>query len=306
MTMQPNPVPNPFLVRNRGGTTAPFSVEILANSLLVAGLDALAAYAIAAELRDVLQRDDEPEIDSSALSERAAELIAQRCQVAAAERYRAWRRFRHSGRPLVLCLLGAPGVGKATVATHLSLRLGIHRVVPTDAIREVLRTVIPESALPELHASAYSADSDKADQLGNGFRRQARAVSAAAAAVADRAVREGRDIMLFGSHLLPGQMRASLRDRGCNAFVLELFLTLHDERLHRARMLRRIRSEASMPGVRHVRNFAAVRKLQQQLSGLAKQGNVVSHDEAGAAGLTEWIVDHVVAAHEVAVNSAPR
>ena len=46
------------------------------------------------------------------------------------------------------------------------------------------------------------------------------AVSAAAAAVADRAVREGRDIMLFGSHLLPGQMRASLRDRGCNAFVL--------------------------------------------------------------------------------------
>jgi 2-phosphoglycerate kinase len=287
-------------VRNRGGISAPFSTEWLANSLLASGLDTSASHTIAAELCLALQQNSEGEIDSGELSERAAEMITERFDQEAANRYRAWRRFRHSGQPLVVCLLGAPGVGKSAVASALSLRLGIHRVVPTDSVREVLRTVIPQSALPELHLSSYDAAAIEPGGLGSGFIRQARAVNHAATAVAERGVGDGRDTMLVGAHLIPGETRAELAERGCDAVVVELLLTLGDEQLHRNKMLRRIRSEASMPGIRHVRNFAAVRKLQRHLEELAKSGGVVCHDLSNGHGLTEWIVDHIVASRSIA------
>jgi 2-phosphoglycerate kinase len=290
---------NLVLVRNRGGIAAPLSIDTLANSLLASGVGALTTYAIATECSQQLQHSGESAIDSCDLAARAAELLAQHGDHEAADRYRAWRRFRHSGQGLVLCLLGAPGVGKSAIASALSLRLGIHRVVPTDSLREVLRTVIPTTLLPELHVSAYDAEVGESGTIGSGFLRQARAVSSAAAAVAARAVGEGRDIMLVGTHLIPGETRANLAESGCDAHVVELLLTLDDEKLHRARMLRRIRSEASMPGVRHVRNFRAVRQLQRHLVDLARRGGVVQHDLGNGQDLTEWIVDHVVAEREV-------
>lgn len=300
MTIEDPTRANLVLVRNRGGISSPFATEELANSLLASGLDSSATHTIAAELCLGLQQGCDGEIDSSELCERAAEMIAQRFDHEAANRYRAWRRFRHSGQPLVVCLLGAPGVGKSAVASALSLRLGIHRVVPTESVREVLRTVIPKSALPELHLSSYDAAAIEPAELGSGFIRQARAVSHAATAVAGRGAGAGHDIMLVGAHLIPGETRAELAERGCDAVVVELLLTLDDEQLHRNKMLRRIRSEASMPGIRHVRNFAAVRKLQRHLVDLAKSGGVVCHDLSNSHGLTEWVVDHVVATRGVA------
>ena len=74
------------------------------------------------------------------------------------------------------------------MATRLAVRLGITRVVTTDAIREVLRTVIPDTVLPELHCSTFET-AKRADGAGGqlqSFHRQARAVGAATAAVANR------------------------------------------------------------------------------------------------------------------------
>lgn len=293
-----------LLVRNRAGVSVPFSVEALATSLQVTGIEPPDAYAIAARLGAGLPTESAVEVDSSALMERAAELLEAMVGPAAAERYRGWRRFRQLGRPLVLCLLGAPGVGKSTLATGLALRLGIHRVVPTEAVREVLRTVVPKAVLPELHVSAHDAVAIRPGNDGGGFLRQARAVSSAATAVAARAVAEGRHVLLVGAHLVPGETRAQLAARGVDAIVLEVLLTLEDEDLHRARMLRRLRSDPAMPGARHLQNFRAVRSLQQQLRELARAGNVVGHDVASSERLTEWIVDHVVA--EACLAADPR
>ena len=52
------------------------------------------------------------------------------------------------GRPVVIVLGGAPGSGKSTLATNLAVRLDITRVVTTDAMREVLRVVVPATVLP--------------------------------------------------------------------------------------------------------------------------------------------------------------
>ena len=46
-------------------------------------------------------------------------------------------KMRRLARPLIILLGGPTGAGKSTVATMLASRLGITRVIPTDAIREV-------------------------------------------------------------------------------------------------------------------------------------------------------------------------
>jgi 2-phosphoglycerate kinase len=289
-----------LLVQNRAGVSYPFSRETLATSLQVSGILPPQAFLIAAEVEAGLHREGAVEVDSSQLAERAAIALATHSGAAAAERFRAWRRFRHLGRPLVLCLLGARGVGKSTQATGLAPQLGIHRTVPTEAVREVLRTVVPSTMLPELHVAAHDAAAMPTGVLAGGFLGQAEAVGHAATAVAAGAVAEGRNVMLVGAHLVPGRTRAQLAARGSTAMVVELLLTLDDEREHRLRMLRRLRSEPGMPGVRHLQNFRAVRLLQEELRRLARAGGVVSHDLAGRTNLTEWIVDHVVAAAHVA------
>ncbi|MEZ6035919.1 MAG: AAA family ATPase [Planctomycetota bacterium] len=279
------------LVQNRAGVSIPFQLEELANSLLVTGLEPPDTYAIASRLEASLRDEQVQEIDSAAIEQRVAQLLSILIDDTAAERYRAWRRFRYLGRPLVVCLLGAPGVGKSTTAARLALRLGIPRVMSTESVREVLRTVVPASVLPELHRSVL--------EVGAGFVRQTEAVGQAAAAAAAGACAEGRSVLLVGSHLVPGETRARLAERGSDAMVLELLLTLEDEALHRSRMLRRLRSDPAMPGVRHLQNFRAVRSLQQRLVELAQHNDVVQHDLAGEARLTEWVVDRVIASCEV-------
>ena len=61
--------------------------------------------------------------------------------------------------PLVILIGGATGVGKSTIATQLAHRLGIVRVVATDAaIREVMRAMLSAELMPALHVSSFQAD----------------------------------------------------------------------------------------------------------------------------------------------------
>ena len=59
--------------------------------------------------------------------------------------------------PLVILIGGATGVGKSTIATQLAARLGIVRVVATDAIREVMRSMLSPELMPTLHTSSFHA-----------------------------------------------------------------------------------------------------------------------------------------------------
>lgn len=189
------------------------------------------------------------------------------------ERLRRWRELEARGRPLVVLIGGATGVGKSTVATEVAARLGITRVSSTDFIRQIMRSVVAEAIAPELSRSSFELDRgsgvDNARSHSE-FERQAQEVLVGVRATIDRAVAEGTSIVLEGIHLLPCLIDlAGMRD----ALVVAVILQVEDEDDHEERFARRARA-SRRPAARYGDGLDAIRALQGHLVGCA-QGNGV-------------------------------
>jgi 2-phosphoglycerate kinase len=282
-------------VRDRVGLDLPFSRGIMASSILATGLPTDQAYGIASAIQRQLDSGGPGEVSADALACLAAKAIDEMAGDSFGRRYRSWRATRRSGRPIIVVLSGAPGVGKSTVAARLAARLGISRVVTTDTIRDVLRTVIPPSVLPELHASTYELDVPPAY---DGFERQAAAVASATMAVADRLTKERRNVLLEGVHLLPGLVTRSFAGHTDRPVVVERLLVLDDAGVHRAQLKKRSHDEPARRGDRTLDHLDTIRHIQDHLTGHAARNGIGSYNLADPTELTQQVVDAIVAALE--------
>ena len=189
------------------------------------------------------------------------------------ERLRRWRDLEALGRPLVVLIGGATGVGKSTIATELAARLGITRVSSTDFIRQILRSVVSEAIAPELSRSSFELDRGSGVDNARShfeFERQAQEVLVGVRAAIDRAVAEGTSIILEGIHLLPCLIDLTgVRD----ALVVAVVLQVEDEDDHEDRFARRART-SQRPAERYGDGLVAIRALQGHLVGCAQSNGV--------------------------------
>ncbi|MDY7099861.1 MAG: hypothetical protein S0880_01615 [Actinomycetota bacterium] len=282
-----------LMITNSHGDVLPFSRGIMATSLLATGIRTEEAYRLASLVQRSL--DDGHDIHQ------ADELVAAACSVMRAEpggeriaeQWLAWRAARKSGRPVVIVLSGAPGVGKSTLATRLAVRLEITRVVTTDAIREVLRMVVPPTVLHELHLSTFELLGSEEHDRFVGFDRQCSTVSNALAAVAARLVTENRSVIAEGVHLQPGVLTGALADHPQRPVVIERVVTAR-EHVHRANLDNRRTEEPLRAGDRHCRNFDRIVAIQQRLQQQAHEAGVRTMDTTEATGLTQDLVGEIV------------
>ena len=282
------------IVKDRSGLGLPFSRGLMATSILATGAHTDQAYAIAAEIQQILARRGVPSIEASDLSSLAHQAIQSFAGDQLAARYQTWRHLRQEARPLLLVLGGAPGVGKSTVSTRLAVRFGITRIVTTDTIREVLRTVIPPSVLPELHVSTYESVRTGSDPA-EAFLRQARVVGGALVAVTRRLLTERRSAIVEGVHLLPGDLGAALADHPSRPVIVELLLTLDDEATHRAQLTARSREEPGRSGQRAVNQFETIRLLHDLLVDHARRAEVEGIDIGNPQRLTDRLLELIFA-----------
>ncbi len=149
-----------IIVRDRTGAALPYSRGIMATSLLASGVLTEEAHRLAALVQARLLHHDRHDVEAQELVELARLTLHEHAQdPAVVERWIAWREAKRSGRPIVIVLGGAPGVGKSTVATRLAVRLGITQVVTTDTIREVppsrsVTTIEPPSSITAVEQTA--------------------------------------------------------------------------------------------------------------------------------------------------------
>lgn len=289
------------LVEDRGHTL-PYSKGLMAQQLSASGLAPQRAYELAVAIERRLQHSGEQRIEARALRSLAEEVLAHEEGEEALERFRRWRRIDRLDRPLIVLLAGTTGVGKSTLATQLAGRLGITRVIATDAIRHVLRSFFSHEFMPTVHHSAFEAgravegpardaSGPEADVDLLGFAQQAEIVGKGVGAIVERACDERTPMVVEGVHLLPGSLDPALRER---CVAVEAVITVGDEHEHRAHLGSRGGGRGAAD--RYLDRFEQIRKLQGYLVDRARGERVTVIENTGLDTALAAVMDLVLEA----------
>jgi len=248
-------------------TGLPFSKGLLASQIMVTGLSPYRAYQVAEEVELRLLEGRKASVSTDELADMTLLVIRELAGERYASNFVRWQRVEHLDVPVVILIGGATGVGKSTIATQLAARLGIVRVVATDAIREVMRAMLSPQLMPTLHVSSFQADQamreppiKNADALVVGFREQTAAVSVGINALIDRAAMEGTSIVIEGAHVVPGFFDAEAY--GDRILAVPFIIGVDDEERHLSHFAAREDAIASRPATRYAEGFDGIRRLQ--------------------------------------------
>jgi 2-phosphoglycerate kinase len=277
----------------------PYSKGLTASSLMVTGLGPIKSYHVANKVEEELIALGKDAVSEEHLTDLTLEVLRREAGDAYAQAFVKWQSVSQLDMPLIILLGGATGVGKSTIATQLATRLGITRVISTDAVREVLRSALTSEMFPTLYSSSFEADKavrqpipHSGDRLIIGFREQAQAVAVGAKALIDRAIAEGTDLILEGAHLVPGFLEGASSE---DALIVPLLVVVESEELHKNHFYWRTRDVRQRPGNRYLNNFKKIRRIQKYMesSALIRSVPRISHIDLDAT-LSE-IIDHVIA-----------
>jgi 2-phosphoglycerate kinase len=282
-----------------GKAGLPYSKGLMATSIMAAGLPPGRAYHVAEAIEKRLHEEGHESVSSSELRDLAVAVLEEAVGVRYAENYRRWQRAQDRTIPLIVLIGGSTGVGKSTVATTVAHRLGIVRIVSTDAVREVMRGIFTREMMPSIHTSSFDVStllrepSGEADPVISGFRQQVQAVTVGIAQIIRRAVVEGTDLIIEGAHVVPGFLDLPARTQ---AIVAPLVITVDDEQIHRSHFVARSHDARSRGHRRYLDHYGDIRKIQRYLKALALEHGVPVVPSYSLDATVSRVMELVVAA----------
>src|SRR5438105_4344288 len=248
----------------------PYSKGLMASRVMVTGPSPFRAYQVAERIEEVLEARGAQALTTRELTTIAVRVLEEMAGERYAKNFLRWEEVEALDVPLVLLIGGATGVGKSTIATQLAARLGIVRVVATDAIREVMRALFSRELMPTLYTSSFDADSALrepptrgTDKVIVGFREQTAAVSVGLDALIDRARLEGTSVIIEGAHVVPGFF--DLESRKDQILAVPLVVTVDDDDVHRSHFSARSIDAGARPAARYSAGFDNIRRVQRYI-----------------------------------------
>lgn len=285
-----------IVVSDRAGL--PYSKGLMASSIMATGLAPSRAYEVAERIEQDLLDAKRLHITLAELRDEAARVLSAMVGERYAKTYLKWQAVEELELPLIILIGGATGVGKSTIATQLAARLGITRIVSTDAIRQVMRSLFSEQLMPALYVSSFNADEAlrhpiprSADPVIVGFQEQVRVVAVGIESLIERAVIEGTDLIIEGAHLVPGFIGGAWEDK---AVVVPIVITVDDEELHRSHFFLRAQDSRERRLDRYLTSFSNIRKVQKYIRSLALQRGVPVIPSYSLDASLAATIDHVV------------
>lgn len=290
-----------IVVSDRAGL--PFSKGLMASSLMATGLAPFRAYQVAERVEQDMISSQRYEVTRQDLRELATTALSEMVGQRYAETYRNWQSVEELDLPMIILIGGTTGVGKSTIATQLAARLGITRIISTDAVREVMRSLFSERIMPAVHTSSFEAHEAlrgpmprSSDPVIVGFEAQVRAVSVGIEALIERSVLEGTDLIMEGAHLVPGFVTSPpwAPPWEEKAVVVPIVITVDDEDVHRSHFFLR-GSEAGHRNVeRYLTHFGDIRKVQKYIRSAAQHDDVPVISSYSLDATLTAVIDHVV------------
>jgi len=252
----------------------PYSKGLRASELMVTGLAPHRAYQIAEEVEQRLLASGAPTIALADLNELTLDVLTDVAGERYAKNFLRWQEVHNLDVPLVILIGGATGVGKSTLATQLAVRLGIVRVVATDAVREVMRAMFTARLMPTLYVSSFDAGSALREPPGRsqdkvivGFREQTASVAVGINALLERAAVEGTSAVIEGAHVVPGFFDLGPYEE--RVLAIPVVITVEEEDAHRSHFVARSIDSSSRPFDRYLTGFPNIRRVQKYIKSQA-------------------------------------
>lgn len=267
---------NPSIVISDRETGLPYSKGLMASQVMVTGLSPFRAYQVAEAVEERLLESGAPSVTGDDLDRAVLDAITELAGDRYAKNFQRWREVEALDIPLVVLIGGTTGVGKSTLATQLATRLGIVRVVATDAVREVMRALFSKELMPALHTSSFEAgtvlrEAPKRDAAIVGFREQTNVVAVGIDALLARAALEGTSIIIEGAHVVPGFL--DLVSREDRFLAVPVIVTVEDEDVHKSHFAGRGADHAGRPAPRpasrYLEGFDDIRRIQRYIKSQA-------------------------------------
>lgn len=257
-----------------GNNGLPYSKGLMASAFTVTGMLPSKSYRVAESIQDQLRAKGIFSLTTKELTNMAADVLKKEMGKDHAEKYLKWQALSRIDKPLIILIGGGTGVGKSTIATEVAHRLGIRRIVQTDAIREVMRAVFSYDLMPTLYYSSFEAWrglrpslASETDAIIAAFEEQVATVTVGLDAVIERAMRESLNIILEGVHLVPGFIDLS---QFPDAFVLQIIIKVDDPRTHKSHFYVRDPGLGSHRSYkRYLENFENIRRIGEYIENRA-------------------------------------
>ncbi|MHB1375956.1 MAG: zeta toxin family protein [Candidatus Humimicrobiaceae bacterium] len=274
----------------------PFSKGILANSIAITGLDIIVAHKISMDIQEYLFETKATFISLDELRTLVFRFIKDEVSLEYAEKYLLWQSVGKLKKPLIILIGGSTGAGKSTVATIISNRLNISRVVSTDAIREIMRTSISDKLIRPLQGSSYNAYKYLSpvpagvDPVILGFREQVMAVNVGIEAIISRSVEEKIDTIVEGAHIVPGFFK--IKEFYNKAIIENYIIIVKDEDIHREHFIKRTyETQGSRPMEKYLKHLKNIRQIQGYIEDLAEKNNVKILDNNNLDNTLNTVMD---------------
>ena len=251
----------------QGKDTTPFSKGLLAFSISASGIPPQKAYQMALRIESRLIQKQQEVVSKAELFARVQKTLLRTYGEETTVLYRISSQLDKLPKPLIICIGGGTGIGKSALATTLGTRLGIHKVIGTDTIREIMRLVFTEELLPTLHTSSSQVGellklrgSAGSEQVLAGYQLQSQHVGVGIRATIRRSIKEQQSVILEGVHLLP-LLQEIKQSPPEGAYVVTVLIALLNPKDHRSRFATRAQESPNRPEVRYLRQYRQIRKI---------------------------------------------
>jgi 2-phosphoglycerate kinase len=212
--------------------------------------------------------------------------------------------------PYIILIGGATGVGTSSISSKLSELYPVRGFQRTDAIRQVIRTLLSPLVSPEIFQSTYKAYENidtiyadpqvmDLDKVLYGHVKQSEIILLGLDGAIARDIKEGISSIFEGVHILPGRLKQkdwytkqirikmieSLKDFGVELLslekydehIIELLIDIDDPEQHKKRFSQKEQREIYAPtrkNQKYLDNFDNIRKIRSFLVKQAEKNKI--------------------------------